>query len=151
MHKGSSPGLSEPGGGGHGPLRFWQIRGWGQIIPTRLLLAPSPGFSDFPTSLFSFDMVQVVGPSLRKNSTPFRNKLLCQLFRALRYQWISAKLKVWHTWQLKKSKSWWPFWSYQLTSTANSNHLAQFLSLKWAGLALLFSWELQNGPQDFDF
>ena len=30
--------------------------------------SPLPGFSDFPTSLFSFDMVQVVGPSLRKNS-----------------------------------------------------------------------------------
>ena len=27
-----------------------------------------PAFSYFPTSLFSFDMVQVVGPSLRKNT-----------------------------------------------------------------------------------
>ena len=27
----------------------------------------------------------------------------------------------------KKSKSWGPFWSYQLNSTANSAHLAQFL------------------------
>ena len=31
-----------------------------------------------------------------------------------------------HLWQLKKSKSWGPFWSYQLNSTANSAHLAHF-------------------------
>ena len=54
--------------------------------------------------------------------TPLRNKLLCQLFRALRYQWISAKMAI-----EKKSKSWGPFWSYQQNSTANSAHLAQFL------------------------
>ena len=28
---------------------------------------------------------------------------------------------------IEKSKSWGPFWSYQLNSTANSAHLAQFL------------------------
>jgi hypothetical protein len=28
---------------------------------------------------------------------------------------------------INKSKSWGPFWSYQLNSTANSAHLAQFL------------------------
>ena len=28
--------------------------------------------------------------------------------------------------QLKKLKSWGPFWSYQLNSTANSAHLARF-------------------------
>ena len=38
----------------------------------------------------------------------------------------------------------------ELNSTANSAHLAQFLG-KWAGLAVLFSWWLQNGPQDFNF
>ena len=48
--------------------------------------------------------------------TPLRNILLCQLFRALSWQWISAKIKVWHPWQLKKSKSWGPYWSYQLTA-----------------------------------
>ena len=32
-----------------------------------------------------------------------------------------------HLWQLKKSKSWGPFWSYQLNSTANSAHLAHFM------------------------
>jgi hypothetical protein len=31
-----------------------------------------------------------------------------------------------HPWQLKKSKSWGPFWSCQLNSTANSAHLAHF-------------------------
>jgi hypothetical protein len=38
----------------------------------------------------------------------------------------------------KKSKSWGPFWSYQLNSTANSAHFAQFFG-KWAKLAVLFS------------
>ena len=33
---------------------------------------------------------------------------------------ISHKMNIWHPWQLKKSKSWGPFWSYQLNSTANS-------------------------------
>ena len=40
-------------------------------------------------------------------------------------------MKDWHPWQLKKSKSWGPFWSYQLNSTANSAHFAWFLG-KWA-------------------
>ena len=38
-------------------------------------------------------------------------------------------MKVWHPWQLKKSKSWGPFWSYQLNSTANQANLAQFFIL----------------------
>ena len=41
------------------------------------------------------------------------------------------------------------FWSYQLNSTANLAHLAHFLG-KWAELAVLFSWQLQNGSQDFN-
>jgi hypothetical protein len=32
-------------------------------------------------------------------------------------------MKVWHPWPLKKSKSWGPFWNYQLNSTANPAHL----------------------------
>ena len=55
-------------------------------------------------------------------------------------------MKVWHPWQLKKSKSWGPFWSYQLNSTANSAHFAQFLG-EWAKLAVLISCLLQNGPR----
>ena len=39
----------------------------------------------------------------------------------------------------KKSKSWGPFWSYQLNSTANPAHLP-WKWAKWAGLAVLFSW-----------
>ena len=30
-----------------------------------------------------------------------------------------------HPWQLKKSKSWQPVWSYQINSTANPDHLPQ--------------------------
>ena len=46
--------------------------------------------------------------------------------------------------QLKKSKSWGTLLSYQLNSTAHPAHLAHFCG-KWAGLAELFSWLLQNG------
>ena len=35
---------------------------------------------------------------------PLRNELLRQHFRALRQQWISAKMEVWHPQQLKKIK-----------------------------------------------
>ena len=42
--------------------------------------------------------------------------------------------------KLKKSKSLGPFWSYQLKSTANSAHFAQFLgSPKTATRILIFS------------
>ena len=47
-------------------------------------------------------------------------------------------LKIW-------KKSWEPFGSYLLNSTANS---AQF-EWKWAGLAVLFSRYLPNGTHDF--
>ena len=65
-------------------------------------------------------------------------------------QWISHKIDIRHPWQLKKSKSWEPFWSYQLNSTANPAHLPQNWA-KLAKLAVLFSWQLQKGSQDFDF
>ena len=52
--------------------------------------------------------------------------------------------------QLKKSKSREPFWSYQLNITADLANLAQFRG-KWAEMAVLFSWWLQNGSQDFLF
>ena len=42
-----------------------------------------------------------------------------------------------HLRQLKKSKSWGPFWSYQLNSTANPAHLPQNLGqMGWIGSAL---------------
>ena len=40
--------------------------------------------------------------------------------------------------------------TYQLNSTANSAYSLQKWA-KWAELAVLFSWQLQNGPHDFDF
>ena len=40
-------------------------------------------------------------------------------------QWISYKINFRHPGQLKKWKSWEPFWSYQLNSTANPAHLPQ--------------------------
>ena len=67
-----------------------------------------------------------------------------------RQQWISHKMNNRQPWQLKKSKSWGPFWSYQLNSTANLAHLPRNRA-KWVELAVLFSWQLQNGPQDFNF
>jgi hypothetical protein len=47
-------------------------------------------------------------------------------------------MNIQHPWQLKKSKSWGPFWSYQLNSNANLAHFALFLG-KWAKLAELLS------------
>ena len=40
-------------------------------------------------------------------------------------QWFSHKIINRHPLQLKKSKSWEPFGSYQLNSTANPAHLSQ--------------------------
>ena len=50
-----------------------------------------------------------------------------------------------HPWQLKKSK----FWTCQLNSAANAAYSLQKWA-KWAELAVVFSWKLQKGPQDFD-
>ena len=41
-------------------------------------------------------------------------------------------------------------WSYQLNSTANSAYSLKKWA-KWAKLAVLFNWQLQNGPHNFDF
>ena len=40
-------------------------------------------------------------------------------------QWISNKINILHLGQLKKWKSWEPFGSYQLNTTANPAHLPQ--------------------------
>ena len=63
---------------------------------------------------------------------------------------FSYKMYNRHPTQLKKSKSWEPFWSYQLNITADLANLAQSWD-KWAGLAVLISWLLQNGSHDFHF
>ena len=47
-------------------------------------------------------------------------------------------------------KFWGPFWSYQLNSSANSAYWPRKWA-KWAELAVLFSWQLQKSPHDFDF
>ena len=66
----------------------------------------------------------------------FTAELFCS---ALVYDQLPQLAYILCPWQLKKSKSWGPFWSYQLNSAANSAHFAQFLG-KWAELAVLFSW-----------
>ena len=43
---------------------------------------------------------------------------------APRYQCFSHQMNNRQPWQLKKSKSWGQFWSYQLNSNANSAHFA---------------------------
>ena len=73
----------------------------------------------------------------QSTSTLPRNDLLCQLLGGLGSN--EYKMKVWHPWQLKKAKSWGPFWSYQLNSTANSAYAPQKWA-KWAELAVLFCW-----------
>ena len=50
-----------------------------------------------------------------------------------------------HHWQLKNQNSWGCF-----NSTANLANSPQKWA-KWAELAVLFSWQFQNGPHDFDF
>ena len=55
-------------------------------------------------------------------------------------------MKVWHPWQLKISKSWGPFWSYQLNSTANLAHLPRNRA-KWAELAVLVAGSSKTAPK----
>ena len=72
-------------------------------------------------------------------ATPLRSELKCPKMWGLKQQQISAKMKIWHPWQFKKS-----FGSYQLNSTANSAHVATgfwFFQLPWVP-NLHFSWNL---------
>ena len=73
-----------------------------------------------------------------------------ELFTTFLHEKINSKVHIFTNFGLFKLYFWGPLWSYQLNSTANSDHLAHFRG-KWAGLAVMFSWQLQNGPQDFDF
>ena len=59
--------------------------------------------------------------------------------RAPKSQFFLPQMNNRHPLQLKKSKSWGPFLSFQLNSTANPAHLPQKWA-KWAWLAVLFSW-----------
>ena len=69
-------------------------------------------------------------------------------------QWISYKINIRHPLQLKKSKSWEPFRSYQLNSTANPAHLPQH----WANIEVNgLDWQCclngssQRAPRIFIF
>ena len=57
--------------------------------------------------LLSLSAQYTTGPlgivSVFFNQTLLRNELSCQNFRALSWQWISAKTKVWHPWQLRQT------------------------------------------------
>ena len=99
-----------------------------------IILPHPPYFFDLPPCLNVRSLVhkQVVGI----HTTLPRNELLCQLFGG---QWISHKKNIRHPGQLKKLKSWGPFWSYQLNSTANLARLPRNRA-EWAELAVLFSW-----------
>ena len=67
------------------------------------------------------------------------SKLLRKKMRAKYWNHFWYQMSNRHLWQSKKSKSWGPFWSYQLNSTANSAYSQQKWA-KWAELAVLFSW-----------
>ena len=74
----------------------------GQIISKRLLVS---SFFFCLTVLKTNLFVRFLEES-EDTKKSFRNYL------TFRYQWISAKIEVWHPWQLKKSRSCDPFWSY---------------------------------------
>ena len=89
-------------------------------------------------------------PSTLQHLSPHLGLILCM--KNWSTQWtkeISSNEKS-APMAVEKSKSWGPFWSCQLNSIANSAHLAHFRG-EQAELAVLFSWQLQNGPQNFDF
>ena len=71
-------------------------------------------------------------PSIQRKSVSKISK-----YPDIRKKWYPS-IPIWHPGELEKWKSWGPFWSYQLNSTANPAHLPQ----NWAKLAksaVLFS------------
>ena len=60
-------------------------------------------------------------------------------------QWLHIFKKIEIKILKRKKKSWEPFISCQLNSTANSAHFHQ----NWAGFAVLFSRQILNRSQDF--
>jgi hypothetical protein len=76
-------------------------------------------------------------------STVATNKLLC--LKNSRSQWFSAQMNNWRQWQLKKSKSWAPF-------GANSETALPIQPIHHEnGPNGPISWQVTDGPQDFDF
>ena len=78
--------------------------------------------------------------------TTYSWNIKCQKCACISGLWVLNEiiqkniLKIW-------KKSWEPFGSYLLNSTANPAHFQP----NWAGLAVLFSRQLLNGSQDFFF
>ena len=80
--------------------------------------------------LFSFKLVWSFSRWLQMNYYAWK-------MRAPRSHCFSPHVNNRHLWQLKKSKSWGPFWSYKLNSTANPAHLPQKLGqMGWIGSAV---------------
>ena len=50
-----------------------------------------------------------------------------------------------YPWQLKKSKFWGPFGSYQLNSTANSAHLAPRILIFSIAIGADYSFDIKSG------
>ena len=74
-----------------------------------------------------------------ENTHYFRMNYYVQKIGGLRSHSNLAQMKNRHPCQLKKLKSWGPFWSYQLNTTANLTHLPRKLA-KWAEFAVQFNW-----------
>ena len=85
---------------------------------------------------FKFGQIKVYGKSLVSHSA-YRQNIKCQKCAPMGLN--GNKINIRHPGQLKKWKSFEPFWSYQLNSTANPAHLPQNWA-KLAKLAVLFSW-----------
>ena len=66
-------------------------------------------------------------------------------------QWISNKINIRQPGQLKKWKSWEPFWSYQRNSTANPAHLLQIWPNFWHLLFIYKQCELYKQVIDKSF
>ena len=92
-----------------------------------------------PRLFFSICSTNFLSPKLFNYFPLLHLNIFCQTFyphclrinkyvqkmKGLRSQWNSAQINNRHPYQLKKLKSWEPFWSYLLNSTANPAHLPQ--------------------------
>ena len=69
----------------------------------------------FESAVFSFYFTLPTAKTLKVSKMPGHGS-----------QWFSHKMTNQYPWQLKKSKSWELFWSYQLNSNADLANLALF-------------------------
>ena len=78
------------------------MRSNGILLPTLFWSIVRKNCSSDQEKLMKFEAeCREFSKILRSLDTIPRNELLCQLFRGLRWQWISYEIKVWHPWQLK--------------------------------------------------